>query len=313
MAANQFAQAVATDIDIELRIVEVNESGNSRLIFEELVEETLQDSATEGPDFIVSILYGGGELSQVALFNQYGIPFITINSSLDKRILQLTQRPRQKFTHWKAHLSPNEDLTGKQIIEALVTAGEVNTLGIIGGYTHSKVNNHRIRGAIERAEELNISVIPPLFTDWSKQESVEAAKKLLRRVPDFDVLLTTGPYIAAGAIEVLQGVKKKTIVGSFDWAASNVNLIEQGLLEVSLGGHFMEAGWAMIMAYDYMRNHDFAEDTGVLIDTKLGLLNKRNVSLTSPLIKRQKWQIVDFSKYSKCLNPSIHNYDFTLK
>lgn len=312
LAANHFAKAVASDFGINLRLVEVEEPENNRVAFEGLVKRSLGNTSFEKPDFIISMLYGGGELSQLSLFNQHNIPFITINSSLDKRTLQLMQHPRQQFVNWIAHMSPNERLAGQQIVDALTVNGSFKQMAIIGGYTHSSVNNHRIMGAIERAQHIGLSVVPPVYTNWTKTESMKAASALLRRVPDFDLLLTIGPDIAAGSIEVMQSAGKNVTVGSFDWAASNVDLVELGLLEASLGGHFMEAGWAMVLAYDYLHGLDFIDETGPLIDTELGLLNKHNVADISPLIAENKWQNIDFKIYSKCVNSVLSHYDFSL-
>ncbi|GEA11848.1 substrate-binding domain-containing protein [Alteromonas sp. KUL49] len=312
LAANHFAKAVASDFGISLRVVEVEEPENNRVAFESLVKRALGNTSYEQPDFIISMLYGGGELSQLSLFNQHNIPFITINSSLDKRTLQLMEHPREQFVNWIAHMSPNERLAGKQIVDALTVDANFKQLAIIGGYTHSSVNNHRIMGAIERAQQIGLSVVPPVYTNWTKAESMKAANALLRRAPDFDLLLTIGPDIAAGSIEVMQSAGKNVTVGSFDWAASNVNLVERGLLEASLGGHFMEAGWAMILAYDYLHGLDFIDETGPLIDTELGLLNAHNVANISPLIAEHKWQNIDFKVYSKCVNSVLIHYDFSL-
>lgn len=311
-ASTKFAEAVANDLDVQLRLITIEDNDHNRIGFESLVKATLNSKNYPAPDFIISILYGGGEFSQLTLFSQYDIPLLTINTSLDERLLQITGTPREQFRGWKAHMSPNETFAGMQLVEELHKTHSGRTMAILGGSTLSAVNKHRIAGAIMKAKQLGINIVPPIYTNWTKTNAIDAARALLRRAPTFDILWTAGPDIAAGAIEVLSEAGHQSVVGSFDWSSSNLELIRNQKLQVSFGGHFMEAGWAIILVYDYMNGLDFINETGSLIDTKLMRLHDANVEQIAPMVLEQQWQKIDFSQYAKCANTSLDKYDFRL-
>lgn len=311
--SGQFAKAVASDLHLKLRIITIKEYSDNRFGYEELVKNSLDNKNTPHPDFIISVLYGGGEFSQISLLHSYGIPFITYNTSLDENVLKLTGEPRTQFKFWKAHISPNEKLAGEQLVTSLSSLNTSKTMAFIAGPTRSTVNKHRVGGAMFMAEQLSLDIVPPVYTDWSKNNSINATQILLHRISDIDFLWTAGPEIADGAIEVLTQSNSDVTVGSFDWSQSNIEHIRSGRLAMSFGGHFMEAGWATLMIYDYLHGLDFIDDTGSMITTKLEILNSENISQIAPLILGEKWQNVDFTKRSKCINNTLKNYDFSLR
>ena len=309
-ASHRFAQAVAQDLNIRLDTILIGNSEKDRFSLKALTIRTLNQHPP--PDFILSVLYGGGEFVQLEAFNNRQIPFFTFNSSLSDRVLEITGRPRQQFKYWKGHISPDEMTAGANLVSDLAALKGGKHLAIIGGATASVVNNHRMEGAETSAHKVGISVIPPIHTDWTVENSIQAAKTLLRRVPEVDMFWTAGPEIAEGVSMVLPDHRKDIVIGSFDWAKSNVELVKNGTLALSYGGHFMEAGWALIMIYDYIHGSDFLNDTGNLIHSKLKKLTQSNVDTVEALIAESKWDKIDFTTYSKCLNPSRTTYDFTL-
>lgn len=309
-ASHLFAQAVAQDLNIKLDTTLISNSEKDRFSLKALTIQTLNQHSP--PDFILSVLYGGGEYVQLEAFNNRQIPFFTFNSSLNERVLEITGKPRQQFQNWKGHISPDEMTTGANLVSDLVSLSGGKHLAIIGGATASMVNNHRMEGAEKRARQLGVSVIPPIHTDWTVENSIQAAKVLLRRVPEVDMFWTAGPEIAEGVSMVLPDHRKDIVIGSFDWANSNVELVKNGTLALSYGGHFMEAGWALIMIYDYLHGIDYENETGNLIHSDLKKMTKSNVDAVSDLIAESKWYEIDFRAYSKCLNPGLKTYDFTL-
>lgn len=310
----RFAKAVAKDLDITLNVIEISGEARNRFTFKELTSHSLANHPR--PDFILSIFYGGGEFAQLDVFNKTGIPFFTFNTSLDTKILALTRQPRDRFENWKGHRSPNEIQAGGLLARELRNISGGDTLAILAGPTESRINSHRVDGASQQGINDQVTVIPPINTDWKEPSSSRATQMLVQRVPDFDMLWTAGPDIAKGAIDELsrtQAVQSRQVaIGTFDWTTNNVKLIQQGLLDVAYGGHFMDAGWAMVMIFDYLHGIDFVSDPGTLVLSELARLDSTNVSEIEPLVVEDKWHEIDFRRYSKCHNPNQVRYDFSL-
>ena len=310
--SDRFAEAVANDLNINLRTVTIDYEDQNRFAFSELLKTTLDNLNGPQPDFIISILYNNAEYSQLSLLNQYGIPHFTINTSLDDKTLQLTGKPRETFPHWKAHMSPNELLTGQRLVAKLADAHPAKTMAILAGSTVSAVSKQRVKGAMMAAKALHINAIPAIHTDWTKNNSIEATKVLIRRVSNFDLLVTVSPLIAEGAVEVISKTNMNVAIGSFDWSQSNIELMRQGKILFSYGGHFMETGWAIALIYDYLNGLDFINDTGSMIYSELGLLDSSNVDKIAPLLVKERWEQIDYKQFSKCANKSLKKYNFTL-
>lgn len=309
MSAN-FAKSVAKDLSINLQIITIENGMHNRLGFKELAKTTFEKQ--KKPDFIMTLIYGGGESDQLTQLEQYGVPYFTINTSLDKPLLEKIGRPREKFALWKGHISPEETLAGRNLLSDLATINHGETVAILAGSTLSLVNKHRVEGALELARQEFLNVVPPFYTRWTRESSKKAANALFHRVENIDILWTAGPDITLGALDVFLESKNDLVVGSFDWSKSNIDLIKNGLLDVAYGGHFMESGWALIMIYDYLHGMDFDSNPGNLIHSHLNKLDSSNVMQIEPLIMQEKWDDIDFREYAKCTSKTAQEYTFKL-
>ena len=309
-ASRKFAEAVARDLNIELKTIVIEESRRNRFGFKELILDTLTTDTK--PDFILSVLYGGGEYSQLTAFNREQVPFFTFNSSLGPDELRQLSVPRKKFKYWKGHTSPDELGAGAKMVTELMKVDGGKTIAILAGARNSVVNNHRVEGALRQSRKESLSILSPIFTDWSVEHSVRATKALLNRVPDIDIIWTAGPETALGASVVLSVMEKRAALASFDWTETNARMIEDGALQFSLGGHFTEAGWAVVLMHDLLHGRDFDDEKGTIILSELKKMDRTNVEQIKSFVLAEKWDKIDFAEYSKCLTPGIEKYDFTL-
>ncbi len=74
----------------------------------------------------------------------------------------------------------------------------------------------------------------------------------------------------------------------------------------------MTGGWAMILLHDYHHSKDFKEEGTNL---KMKIFDEINSSNVDAIKKfgDKNWDKIDFTKFSKILNPKIKKYDFSLK
>jgi hypothetical protein len=104
--------------------------------------------------------------------------------------------------------------------------------------------------------------------------------------------------------------KKQVLLGSFDWSPETIPYIQNGDITLSLGGHFLEAGLALVLYYDFINGLDFAKKHGTIIETTLSELNDSNVELIGPFLRHPKWNKNVIINYSKFNNPMRKNYLF---
>lgn len=309
-----FADAVADDLNINLKVVNIERVMSNRLMFAELLDSYIDEN--NRPDFIVSVLFAGGELSLIRRFNELAIPTFTVNSSLGEEVVVNTGDPRQKFPYWMAHMSPNEKAASSVLITEMHKLTKGQYVLAIGGDTQSAVNHQRIRGLTERASELKLHLAPPIFTNWTRQDALRVAETLFRRVRQPELIWTAGPSIASAMADVLRRNKNfqqdKIVIGTFDWSPEAIELVKNGSVDMSYGGHFMETGWALVLVHDYLHGLDFQQDTGTMINSELRRMDKSNVNDIEKLVSQQNWQDIDFKRYSKCLNADLDRYDFSL-
>ena len=71
----------------------------------------------------------------------------------------------------------------------------------------------------------------------------------------------------------------------------------------------MAGAWALVMLYDYQHGHDFA-DEGLQLERPMFVL------FTPALVQKfeerfgQRYNSIDFRRYSKALNPKLAQYSF---
>ena len=67
------------------------------------------------------------------------------------------------------------------------------------------------------------------------------------------------------------------LVGGFNWSPKSIEAIKNKKLEVVLGGHFIEAGIAVMLLYDHLNNFSIARNSHARVfKTKLLPLTYNN-------------------------------------
>jgi len=310
----QFTQAAAKSLGIDLISVAITEEYRHRIAYLELVEKHV--NAKTKPDAAIGIFYAKGEANLLDLYEKYKVPFFSVNTSLDEPTLAQLTLPRDRYKYWVGHLAPDDFQAGYDLAVALNGLVERPlSMVAMGGSLQSAVSNNRRAGYLAAAEKIGFNIMPSFYTDWSREHSRMVVNKALERLPDIDVIWTAGPDIAKGALTSLQGLDEKRRsgirLGTFDWSRDVVDMMERGQLEVSYGGHFAEGAWALIMLVDYLNGIDFIDDIGVKFNTQLEALTQNNVGKYADFIKEQKWQDIEFTKYSKCHTPTLGQYHFS--
>jgi ABC-type sugar transport system substrate-binding protein len=175
----------------------------------------------------------------------------------------------------------------------------------IGGMRHSLTS------------ETGITIMETVLTDWRREQGYDAAAKFIATYPQAKIFWTASDSLALGAIDALEkkgmAPGRDFITGGIDWSDEGIQAVIDGKMAATVGGHFMEGGWALLLAFDYLSGKDFAGDIGVSITTPMHTLTAKNASQYAEFLDRNYWKQLDFRRFSKALNPELKKYDFSLE
>jgi len=120
--------------------------------------------------------------------------------------------------------------------------------------------------------------------------------------------------MALGAVQGIEAhgmtAGKDILTGGIDWADFALDKIKDSTFTLSVGGHYMDGAWALIMLYDYHFGKTLENKTE---KSEFSSLNQNNVDLYIKNIGSMNWDTIDFTKFSKVKNHHIKKYKFGLK
>ncbi len=313
---SDFSQVVANDLKINLDVhttpYEFQEQDKTLGLLELLL------SKKHYHGIIFTMPHDSYDQNFLNQIGKYNIPFISINTGLSKKMLDKVGKPRHKYKHWLAHISPDDISAGARLASVLssrIKIGVKAKLFALSGTLYTIANDERVFGLKNaRAYSNKFEFTKLVHTNWLTQDAKEKMSQAIKNndIKNINLLWTAGDLIAQGAIQAMEEHNIKPgqdiLVGSFDWNDESINLIEKGKLEASLGGHFIEAGLATILLHDYLKGRDFSNDTGTIIKTQLQALSRQNLPQIKAKLRPKYWKTLDYSRQSKYFNKRLEHY-----
>ncbi|MEM7207988.1 MAG: ABC transporter substrate-binding protein [Pseudomonadota bacterium] len=309
---HNFARASAVDLDINLKIHTRKENNFSYIDSLRSAFET-----DPPPDIVLAIFYKKLLKQTLGMADEYEIPifmfntFVTENENNDFYI-------RKTYKSFLGHMHPDEKSAGYKLAKHLIRAQKekrpneiINVVGI-SGHRNSYVTQQRNLGLEKAVREEGAVLYQVVNANWSSEVSYNQAAVLMDRYPDLDVIWAASDLMAISSGRAIKDKKMDEILtGGIDWTKEGVEKIKSGEISASVGGHFSEIGFALVLIHDYFHGVDFYDELGGEITTEMSLLTYDNLNKYHDFIIRQDWNRVDFTRYSKVLNPSINAYDFS--
>lgn len=306
----RYTRAVAKSLNIDLTIITIKNAEHNRFDFIELVKAHVQ--GPDRPDLVLGIFYLNGEEAFLKYLDSVKTPFFSVNASLSQKNLNRIGKPREKFPYWIGHIAPNDQTAGFALARDLAKKQQDSPFVLaIAGENQSTVSYNRRSGLQQAQQQLGFQLLPPIHTNWGQQEAYNATKAVMRRFPDINMIWSVGAHSAKGVHQYFsetEGGRGQIKIGTFDWAPSILNMILDDKIDISYGGHFREAGLALLLSYDYFSGHDFDREIGKYIEIELEAATKVNAKKLLSNIE-QNWRKTDFTQYSKCLNPNFSGYN----
>lgn len=313
---HNFARASAKDLNINLKITYLKDANH----FTYKSSFTSAFKAKEKPDIVIGIFYKTVVYDLLELSNKYDTPIFMFNMVIPKEERN-SNYLRKEFKNFIGHMYPDEEysgyLLGKQLIEIQKNKTknkEINAVGI-SGHGSSYVTTLRSLGFKRAAEEEKINLKQIVNANWSADIANFKATKLLDRYPSLNIIWSASDLMAISSKKAILNSnhkqKNEILTGGIDWTKDGILKVKNGELEVSVGGHFSEIGFILVLIHDYFHGKDFYNELGGEIITKMYFLNSKNINKYFDFLTKQDWDKIDFTKYSKVLNPNIDEYNFS--
>ena len=318
-----FMRAVAEDLDIQLDFVATNNFSDN-VVKRDGVKII---NRADKPDFILSGYWSNIFHELFEAGQQQGIQFFIVNNTLSKEQKRIVMNPRTKYPNWIGSMHPDELGGGRELTRILVNKAqklsqnsEQQFIGMsaLTGHVDLSSGNTREAGFREYiADNPNLKLNSIISTTWMRGSGIKATHKIINDFPDTSIIWAISDELSLDVIDVLKARKVKPgvdiVTGGFDWSKDALNAIRKGEMTATVGGHFMEGGWAMILAYDYYHGHDFSQELGTTIVSPMKAITAENIDYYYEFLVNSDWNKIDFKQFSKTHNPNLKAYDFSLE
>ncbi len=250
-----FATDIAEQLGADLVVVDAQEKEDAQL-------KNVQDLIAQGVD---------------------GIVFAPITAEVGPSLLQacdgagipcaaMARRPSvepsaDNADHYAGYVVADDSGDGAQAAEALAEAGATRIVAM-SGLQGNSVADGRLTGFVEAADRLGLDVISTHRPVELPKDGLDATQNFLAEHPGpgFDGLYAFNDSSAVGAIEALGDDAGSTVrIASIDGTTEGVRAIEQGQLEMTMGGEFINGGMAAVLVYDAIKGNPW-EDRDVVLN-----------------------------------------------
>ncbi len=136
----------------------------------------------------------------------------------------------------------------------------------------------------------------------------------LNRYPQTEAIWAANDPMAIEAVEAIinagKNPGKDIFVAGLNWDAPALKRVKNGEMVASVGGHFITGGWVLVLLHDYHYGKGFVQETAQLKLEIFSILNRNNIDNYLKHFGNSHWSHIDFSKFSKVLNPTVMKYNF---
>lgn len=244
----EFASAAAIGLGKRLVVYDAHNDGDAMI-------RQARRAVASNPRGIISqdFIGHGRDIENVAAEQE--TPFFAINTRFDEGV------PRSAI----AALRPNDETTGYELARSLVDALRARTPGservqvIAVQGTNGEFATDGRRTGLERAlaEHNDFDIVARVESGFSNQSDARDGVRQALQGPLLQegrpvVIWCATDTMALGAIQgTIQAGREPgsdVLIGGVDWTRDALLAIQEGMLHVSFGGHFMEAGFAIVIA-----------------------------------------------------------------
>lgn len=288
---------------------------------------------------IISVAYGQA-MPLLETAQSLDIPVILQGPLFPSELEGLGVQPRTRYSSWIGMFSQDEVRKGYLLARRLAEAvrrshpGEhipfpatpepresetgaerpIRMLAISGDSSWQGTFEREAGLRLAAEEDPGIEVLQVVPTLWSPREAREKTLSLIDRYGAVDAIWCASDQLAFGAIQALRqlGLEPGTqvFVGGLDASPPGLEVVQQGVMEVSVAPTLLSYAELLICLYDYLNGFDFLSDMGFDIQSQVITADAERAGEILRLYEGINQ--LDFRLFSKTLNPGIRNYDFSL-
>jgi ABC-type sugar transport system substrate-binding protein len=306
-----FMERAAEGLSIELEVVESNRSPTK------LREQARALVARPSPpEYLLLTNEEGLAVEVLPRADARGIKTLLLNEGLMVPDRQVLGNPGERYASWLGELVPDDRAAGYLLAKSLISTaragangGAVTMAALGGSFTSSSLLRiNGLRQAVAESEGVTLREV--VAANWEIDRARDETAKLLQRHPDLRVVWSASDHMAIGAVEALTAAGKvagaQVIVGGIDWAPFVFEQLRRGVFSASVGGHFLDGAWALVLLYD----HHHRPGPPSQVKSQLALATRDNADRFERVLTRRP--VIDFRKFSKVENPSLEKYNFTV-
>jgi ABC-type sugar transport system substrate-binding protein len=316
---SNFMAAAARDLNIDLEVVTAERDHLK------MVELALQAAASDNPpDYMILVnekLAAGKMLDELPA----SIKLMLLNNNLSAQQADKFGVPRQKKENWIASIYPNHEKAGYDIGTTIIAAAGqagypaiAENLGLlaIGGNRATPASVQRMAGLHRAmAARTDIHLYQTIHSQWRRDKAQSQMSGLLRRWPETRLIWAANDPMALGAMDaaIKRGRKpgQDVFIGGLNWSGEALERVRDGSMTASVGGHFMQGGWLMVLIHDFHAGRDFA-DIGVEFTAPMSVIDTKNVEPYLAAFGDQDWDRIDFLRFSRGTKETNFHYELGL-
>lgn len=256
----------------------------------------------------------------VQLAQRYKVPVIFVTGGFEED--EGMGEPRIRYPFWIGQLLPDDEQAGELLLTELLQLyrskfpnKQPTIFGLEGNIADSG-SYLRKRGVMAELKKQHLGYTQFVPANWCPQMAEEKFLSFKKgRYPQIDLVWSASDLMGIGVAKAAKKLKFRPgvdlLIGGVDWSPEGIEAIKNGDLQVSVGGHLFQGGWAIVLFYDYFNQFDFAAEK-TTFKTEMKALTKSNLAQGIKLLDHMNWSKIDFSSYSKAKNPTILRYSFKL-
>lgn len=291
------------------------------------------------PDFLIIVNEKMIAEPIIKKANAKGIRTLLILNALTENQKITMGRPREKYPCWIGEIIPDNTKAGYQLAQQLTTQAQqltapakqltapayqnnasskkLNILALSGDYV-TPASVDRDKGLQDFiADNPKVKLTHRYVGYWKNQQAQQIVNTALQKNADIDVIWAANDAMALGAVAAIQQRlilnqsaqprSKKIIVGGINWDTENLQKLSKRELVVSVGGHFMVGGWAMVLLNDYATGRDFVFESVSFKPNGFAVLTADNIVFSLATFPRLQIDAVNFLQLSK--PPQRYRFD----
>ena len=315
------AKRAAQSLDLNLTVI----YGKDNRIYNYNVLKALIDQKNK-PYYVIFSPFDGTAQSSFALLNSEKIPFVTLERTLHEAELAIVGLPQENYAYWLGEVFHDNVQVGRLLTTTLIDLAneklpdknhKFNAIGISGSFSGESAA--RIKGLLNSTKnQENIQVLQIVSAGWSREKTRSIFFQFNERYNNIDIIWTASDGMALGVMDAIASghskiTREDVVIGGVDWTPEAIRMIQDKQIDASIGGHFMQAAWALVKIYDHHHGIEVFKKSADNYSYDLEVITAKNVEQYMVISKHIDWSSVDFKRFSLFNHQDVKDYDFSFE